>query len=611
MCGIFGHISKYDLNKDLIVKELEKRGPDGQGYEKLSTHLWNTDSSLHLFHSRLSILDLTIAASQPMHSRCGRYVLTYNGEIYNYLELKHDLEKLGHGFIGTSDTEVLLHCFMQWRESCFSKLEGIFSLAIYDRKEDQLFLARDHFGVKPLYLFEHENIFAFSSEISPLIYSGIFSKTQTPLEINTDSLEHYLNFGSTKSPDTMIKHITSFPPGHYGIISKKQLKVKKYWSLESSLKKSELSYEEACSFVKEKLISTTQKQLRSDVEVGVLLSGGIDSGILTALASKHNKKSVKTFSIGFSNEGSDINELSISKLSARKNKTEHHEVIIGNEEFLESIDEFCDAIDQPSTDGLNSFFVSKVTAKYVKVALSGLGADEFFAGYPIFHHYFKNQKLPKVFQSLTGKNIGKIFNKLGIPYMGVSNDLKSTIFDYRVIRPQYTPSNLKGQSNLNLKRNTSNIQNLSLLESSCYMRDTLLRDVDAVSMHNSLEVRVPYLDFELAQFVVSLPDEYKFNPKYNKPLLVEPFKDDLVQETYSHAKRGFEMPVGNWIQSYMNDSLKNDIYDLQAFGIQKSYIQNSFNYFEKYPANYRSIWKLIILTKWLKKHNITPSGAFL
>ena len=375
MCGIIGVQTKRNLtNTDSYefvkkfknkVESLSHRGPDGSGI--------NLQDHTILGHTRLSIIDLSNDGAQPMTYEKGDYVITFNGEIYNYREIKKDLIGLGYNFSTETDTEVILKGFIEYREKIFNKLNGIFALAIYDNKSKKLLLARDRFGVKPLYFRINDDSFSFASEVRSL-------RDQSD-EISENSKIIFLLFGSIIEPNSIYKDIKSFPAGHYGYVENCRLNTFKFYSSEFSPKYND-SYIKCTKNIKKLFSKAIEKQLMSDAPIGVFLSGGIDSSLITGIASKY-KKNLKTISLEFRDQ--KYNEGTYQKIIASKFKTDHQSSVIKNDDFDLMVEGFIQSMDQPTIDGMNTYIVSNFAKRCgLKAVLSGLGADELFFGYPLY-----------------------------------------------------------------------------------------------------------------------------------------------------------------------------------------------------------------------------------
>lgn len=603
MCGIFGYIHSHQIDHLPILKELKNRGPDASGEKVLKLSVQGTTSFLGMLHTRLSIIDTSNKAHQPMTDNSQRFVIVFNGEIYNYVELKSEFEKEGHIFLSNSDTEVLLTAYKKWGKNALDHLNGIFSFAIWDMEKEELFFARDQFGVKPLNYSMDGKTFLFSSELAPMLKSGLI---KDPC-ISSEGLNSYLAFGSVSSPHTMIHNIFSLPPGHFAIWKNGTLSLSRYWGLQSPGPKNQLfSYQEALEQVRSHMQRIVSWQMRADVPVGAFLSGGIDSSLLVALASQVTAIPLNTFSIVFGKEGEHLNEGHLARKTAKNYHCHHHEILISKDDFSRGIEDFIDAIDAPSVDGLNSFFVSKSVDHKLKVVLSGLGGDELFAGYPVFKDAYRSIK------GLNGQTLksflkllpAKIINRLGLRFLSFDHlQMLDELISYRLLQAEYLHEENRPLFSVNGALDTT--QQVSLFETSHYMLNTLLRDMDAVSMHHSLEVRVPFLDPQLAKFIFALPEKYKFHDHYNKPLIVEAFPDLLAKEIISSPKKGFHMPIGRWIKEILSDSLHQLPNAFQSLNLNPVLIEKALAKFRKNSDHYVNIWKYQVLDLWLKRHSLT------
>jgi asparagine synthase (glutamine-hydrolysing) len=594
MCGLFASITQKEINHQRVLETLQRRGPDGQGHLHKEVTVSEEKRALNLIHTRLSIVDLDQQSNQPFHSHDKRYSLIFNGEIYNYIELKKVLISQGLQFRTQSDTEVLLASYIFWGESCLEKLRGIFSFCIWDHRDESLFIARDHLGVKPLYILNHGKEFALSSTIEALLASNLV----TNKNINEKALDHFLAYGSFDGEHTLIDQIKMFPPAHFGVYKNDHLKVDRYWQMELPEQQPGHTYEDAVKHIRQLMLETTEYQMRADVDVGAFLSGGIDSGLLVALMSRYTDKPLHTYSIGFE-DNQELLEWDLAKLSAKKYQTKHHEIKITEDTFLNSLDEFIHAIDHPTVDGLNSFFVAKETGKDLKVAISGLGGDEAFAGYFFYPKIYQASKAIAPLKQISNIMPNQLRRKGKFSFLKYStNHLESILNEHRIIHP--APLKRRVFNPLPIKENYY-LSSTSIHELLYYTPNTLLRDVDAVSMHSSLEVRVPFLDHKVIEYTLSLPDQYKVSRQYNKPLLIDAFPDALPKEVISAPKRGFEMPVGRWIFKKYQDQLKDLKSGLSFLQINPTLIDQSISQFEKNNDQYRAVWKLIVLYHWSKK----------
>jgi asparagine synthase (glutamine-hydrolysing) len=581
------------------MKSLGHRGPDGRGEKSKVVSILGQVRKLNMFHTRLSIIDPVVASNQPFYSDCSRYTLIYNGEIYNHIELRSELESLGHTFKTHSDTEVLLKCYIQWAGKAVTRLRGIFAFCIWDDEENTLFMARDHLGVKPLYLANFQKSFALSSTIEAILKSGLIESPR----LRQESIDHFVEYGSFDGKNTLIDRIKMFPAGHFAIYKNEQLSIERFWKMSLPEIPLKITYEEALSEITSELKEITKLQMRADVEVGAFLSGGIDSGMLVGLMSQHTSKPIHTYSIGFEDRH-ELLEWELARKTAKKFQTIHTEIKIDENNFKNSLDEFIAAIDHPTVDGLNSFFVSRETGKELKVAISGLGGDETFAGYYFYPLIQKSSKSPGLLQSLAGKLPYSLSKKGKLaPFRYPVKNLDSVLNIHRKIGPH--GNKINGYEHIELK-NDLFLSTTSIHELENYTPNTLLRDVDAVSMYHSLEVRVPFLDPHLIDFTLQLPDNFKVSRKYNKPLLVDSFPDLLPAEIINAPKRGFEMPVGHWISRAIVDELEDLPDKCERLGIEPSIVRESIRILQQNADHYVPVWRFIVLTSWLEHYGLMP-----
>ncbi|WP_373034681.1 asparagine synthase (glutamine-hydrolyzing) [Sulfurimonas sp.] len=584
MCGIVGHISKDNIESaDFVslVKSLNHRGPDDYGIYETKCD----ENKVFLGHTRLSIIDLSKNGHQPMYSQCSRYVIVFNGEVYNFKDIKEDLIEKGYSFFSSTDTEVILNGFVEYKEKIFSKIKGMFSIAIYDKQENELFLARDKSGIKPLYYFHDKNNLIFSSEIKIL---KKYSNT-----INKDAKILFLLFGYIPEPITIYDNIKILPSGNYAIYKNGKLIFHEFERYEFAPKiiKSE---QEIIKDIRSLLDNSIKKHLVSDARVGVFLSGGLDSSVITALSSKYIDN-LTTVSLVF--EDKNLSEEYYQDLIVDKYNTNHTKYLVTENIFKETFSTFIDSMDQPTVDGYNTFLVSKVSKELgLKVVLSGIGGDEIFYGYSTFH---KTNRLKELF------SLYKIF----IPFLKKINKFKkleflnfnSQIRYYLASRGLFTPSEVSELIDVDLSYiytllenflyDNYNIENFELLsndditanyELNMYMKNQLLRDSDIFSMINSIELRVPFLDKDLVDYVLKIDSKFKFNG-VNKYLLVKATEDLIPLEITNRDKKGFELPYKTWFMNNIDEININPI-------IKKQFLENK--------THWSRVYSLMVLDKF-------------
>lgn len=526
MCGIIGMYCSEGINNDsfkYLVSNLSHRGPDFQDSF--------FDENIALGHTRLSIIDLDKTANQPLISSDRNYIIVFNGEIYNYLELRQTLEKAGFYFKTKSDTEVLLSGFIHYGEKILEKLNGIFSFCIYNKNEKSLFLARDISGIKPLYYYFDKEKFIFSSEIK------VLKKYSSGLNQNSQ-IKFYV-YGSIPGEETIYNGILNFPKGSYAFFNQKKLTLKKFSSKLKifSLKKS--------------IEESVRLEMVSDAPLGVFLSGGLDSSIIASIASKFNKQ-LNTFSLVYNSEDEKFQKLMSNRLQSN-----HFSKHINQNNFIEEKDSFIDSIDQPTIDGFNVYLLSKfLSENSFKVGISGIGADELFYGYPSF-------KRVKFLKFLSDIGIQTFSNFLPDSYKKIEYLKFDHFFSlYLANRAIFTPSYISQKFGISLndffdliypslENEFQQFKMMSEFETNYYMETQLLRDADVFGMKNSVEIRVPFLN-ELVKNSLVKGNIQAALGKNNKQTLVDLFKNDLPLKLYSQKKRGFELPYDYWLRNNIN-----------------------------------------------------------
>jgi asparagine synthase (glutamine-hydrolysing) len=542
MCGILGQlstelISSEDFKKNLL--KLNHRGPDDYGTFY--------DDNIALGQTRLSIIDLSKEGHQPMISKCENYVIIYNGEVYNFQEIKKDLVAKSYTFHSDTDTEVILNGFIEYKEKVVNKLNGMFAFSIYNITTKELFLARDKSGIKPFYYFKDNENFVYSSELK-----GI---KQYSNNINFDAKILFLLLGYIPEPYTIHENISMFPAGNYGYYKNNKLTIIKYdeYKYEPKIIK---PYEEIISDVSELFDNSIKRHLVSDAPIGTFLSGGLDSSVITAVASKY-KTNLQTLSLVFNEK--DLNEEYYQDLVVDRYSTKHTKYLIDEELFLDTIDDFFDAMEQPTIDGLNAYFVSKAAKESgLTTVLSGVGGDEIFYGYSSFKDGKTLKFLSKVPYSLMKifeysrkyKKLELLKAEQELAYylpkraLFSPNDI-AEILDiekpkvYNLIVDLYKIYNSSGIKEIEDK--------MSFFELNLYMKNQLLRDTDVFGMAHSLEIRVPFLDKELIDYILRIEPKEKFG-MCNKQILADISKGILPKEIYSRKKMGFVLPFEKWFR---------------------------------------------------------------
>ena len=582
MCGIYGFIGK-EYRKIDFRNELKKRGPDGDGVFY--------DENITLGHTRLAILDLE-NATQPMEF--DNLVIVFNGEIYNYKELREELRNFGYNFYTNSDTEVLLKGFHKWGSGVLEKLRGMFAFCIYDKKNKKLFLARDRFGIKPLIYGFFGKRFVFSSELKPIFKSFL------PKKLNYKALASYFRYGSISQPDTILEGFYFLMPGYFMEVDfNLNYKIKKYYDLASTAPFEVSLYNEAVKLTRQKLQEATKYHLVSDVEVGAFLSGGVDSSAVVGLM-REFKTDINTFSVGFSERVDVVDESEIAKRVAKFFGTKHYTIKINSNYVKKIFDEFILSLDMPSIDGINTFIVSKEASKKVKVAVSGLGGDEIFGGYP--HFKFIIQKKP--FFAKIAKFIHSIKpNRFTNPYKFVGLDEFESVELQRSVNLEKV---LKNEFNFEIfkESNLTPLQKITLFEIKNYLLNTLLRDSDVLSMANSLELRPVLLDHKLVEFAFWLRDNFKIRDGRMKAVFVDAVKDLIPKEVYTRKKSGFEMPFTMWMNGIFNKEFLSLLENKELKKIfERNYLE-SLKKRIKLKKTQRRDWMMWIFLKYLEHYKV-------
>jgi len=655
VCGICG-VAFLNRSGDAaervrtMAAAMRHRGPDGEGF------LVNDPRApgLALAMRRLSIIDLP-GGNQPIWNEARDVAVIFNGELYNYRELRDRLVRLGHRFSTQSDTEILVHGWEEWGEECLSELRGMFAFAIADFRKHYtsgplLFLARDPLGIKPLYYAQTSEGFAFASEMGALMASGIAAR-----QISQDALTSFLLFGSVSEPVTMYEGVFSLAPGHrvsVYIPDRRRLPRPHPWwdprrSPAAKDTKRPRSFSAAATALRPLLEDSVRAHLIADVPVGLFLSSGLDSGAIAALAARE-QQGIRSFTLAF--PGTAYDESALTRVVAGRCGTQHTEIPLDGNAIPARLDEALAALDQPTMDGINTYFVSWAAREAgLKVALSGLGGDELFAGYSTFADTPRLSQLATaakfVPSALRGTTSGMLRSLLA---SGRSPDaaMKATaawrnperlphpyyfaraLFPpgeiEKLIEPRFRPSTLAAdgytleptwlgwlQLAADEAQHMDPIEALSWLELRTYMASTLLRDTDSVSMARSLEVRVPLLDTPLVEFVAALPDGARRKSGVQKALLVEAMGDLLPAEITSQKKRTFTLPWEEWLRgplrTRMEESFASVPEALTAL-VKPDGVSSVWNTFLSRKTSWSRPWSLFVLYEWARRQESSPSS---
>ncbi len=625
MCGISGIYSNKPvadpsdrLACERMLDALLHRGPDGQGMY--------VSERVILGHRRLAIIDLSEAAKQPISNEDGSVWLSFNGEIYNFRSLRSELEKLGHSFKSQSDGEIIVHLYEQFDVGCLDRLEGMFAFALWDVRKKRLLLARDRFGMKPLYYSDAAPGFVFASEANAVLASGFVS-----CEYRREALIQFLQYGVVSGQLTAFKHIHSLPPAHYALKDEGGFSIHPYWNFAQCMRRT--GHAPVSLFeLRELFQENVKRHLVSDAPLGILLSGGMDSSSLVALASKVNERRLHTVTLAFEEESYD--ESLFAQQISDYFDTVHHERTITASDVLRALPAFFQAMDQPTVDGLNTFMVAESARDMgFKVLLSGLGGDEVFAGYshlkkaPLLFECLRWLKLvPKWARGGLVRSLSKVVQLGGVHGADRLNYLEdpSVMSAYRAYRGLFPPDAIQKITGCSAEEiqeaddlipmdHVSNYLDLALiLEFDRYLHDQLLRDTDVMSMRNSLEMRVPFLDHKLVEAVFSLPLKERFHRGVQKKLLRDIVGSALPTITFEHPKRGFVFPLDSWMRSSLRPQIEevllaNREHTIGGLVIRKNLIERIWREFLSGKIHWSRPWALFVFMNWLNRDSGTSA----
>lgn len=611
MCGIIGYISdksysieSFKYYRDLMVH----RGPDDSGIWK------NENSKIILGHRRLSIIDLSENANQPMISKCERYILVFNGEIYNFIELKNILLDKGYQFLSNSDTEVIINAYKEWGESCLAYFNGMFSFALLDlgneNNEGNLFFCRDRFGKKPLYYYHKNNTFIFASELK-----SIPKEFRGSLDLNATN--NYLALGYVPGSESIVKDIYKLPAGFAGrfLLGSGKLKIWKWWEIPSLKQNNRLSHEEIL-FNVEKLITESIKiRLRSDVPVGILLSGGLDSSLITAIASNISSSKINTFT--FSQSDSEFDESPHASIVAKAFDTNH--TFLKTDSFdLNPIDDIDQFVDEPIADSsiIPTYLISKIAGTHVKVALGGDGGDEIFGGYESYSSALSLNRFMRFMPEALLWNFSTLASKFPLGFKGRNRIMSlkegpfkaqiwgTPFFDIRSRTRLLSSKTLSDINNINSPENILNdcfefgenqVENMIRMDIKTKLTDDFLFKVDRYSMASSLEIRSPFLDKDLSEYMLAnVPTDFKLN--YNNTRIIEKkiAKKYLPKDLNVNRKQGFSIPIDSWLKNSKLD-WRGKILEFDKDLFNKDEIVNLIDGFDRGRLNGSRIFSLLML----------------
>lgn len=612
MCGIIGiklfqgEPKKSDQTRVEKGLETQKhRGPDSTGLKIIGSAV--------LGHNRLSIIDLKERSNQPFQDKTGRYSIVFNGEIYNYPELKNDLLEKRFTFETSSDTEVLLYHLIQNGVNGIDSLDGCFAFAFYDSLEDELILARDHMGINPLLFSIEENEVLFASELHGFKY------LLPNWSINTEALNDYFRFTYAPAPKTMLNEVQKLLPGHYLKIKGKDLDMVNYYQPKSKLD-NEIKYDAAVKKTKKLVERAVIKRMNADVPLGTFLSGGLDSSIVSAIAADF-KSELNTYSIGFKGNNY-FDESEFAKKVADRVKSVHHAIQLEDVNVLSSLKDVLDSFDEPFADSsaIAMYFLSEKAKQNLTVCLSGDGADELFAGYNKHKAFLKSQRpgvmlqvALKIIGNLSGNRNGKVANKIR-----QLNKFKTLItkkwpdkywFLASFIDSDTRNSLLKesNEDDLQLKVGNESLSDFLIADQQFVLPNDMLKKVDVMSMCHSLEVRTPFLDRELVDFVNTLPENYKFENRIGKRVLRDAFQGMLPDEIFTRSKKGFEVPLHEWILKSWNEIIQDKWFEEEFLQKQNIFRFNGVESLKKRLFSNNPgesavvVWAYIVFQNWYSR----------
>lgn len=631
MCGIAGFLDfeKKEQSKNpeqvlsTMLDSIRHRGPDDRGSERISNA---NGPTLHLGHQRFSIIDLSPRGHQPMPNESKTLWISTNSEIYNFRELREKLSP-SFRFNSQSDTEVLLKSYEHWGLNCLEMIRGMFAFAIWDAKIQSLILVRDRLGIKPLYYLPLKNKFLFASEVRALLASGL-----SDTKINHSGLYHFLSFGHLKSPNTLIGNIQELQPGYYLIIDRHgNIDRKRYWNPCQSIASTNSHQTDPKTSIDQLLKEAVQYRQVSDVPIGAFLSGGIDSSAIVSHMTNTLDEPISTISIGFKEK--EFNESEYSAEISRLYKTQHKLITLEEEQLLEALPGAINSMDQPTIDGINTYIISRAAKEAgLKVVLSGLGGDELFGGYPSFSLVSQLQQKKKLldlfpnFLTKFGTNLLKktmpsdqsdklehwLEGKLSGPHeyfliraLYCENQVCDLFVDQDITKKEIINYYELTNKLLNDLKINGDFTLVSYLEITHYLQNMLLRDTDMMSMSIPLEVRVPFMDHKLVEYMFGLPEKYKKLTNTPKSLLVDSLKTPLPDSVINRKKMGFTLPFELWMRGKLKSEIESVLLtpiNLFSELISQKAVENIWKQFLDGRTSWSRPWALYVLKSWIDKN---------
>ncbi|MBD3287788.1 asparagine synthase (glutamine-hydrolyzing) [candidate division KSB1 bacterium] len=618
MCGIFGiYFSDHSkpVDREMVIaatNTMTHRGPDNSGFY--------INKNIGFGHRRLSIIDLS-AGHQPMFNEDGKIAITYNGEIYNYRKIRDLLIRKGHIFKTNCDTEVIIHAYEEWSFECLQQFNGMFAFALWDRNKESLWVVRDRLGIKPLYYFWDGKTCIVSSEIKPILKTGFIKP-----EVNYNVLDTYFSVGYVPGPETMFKNIYKLLPGHYLQLIKNIFQTKEYWDF-ADVSQTNMPIDEAKQHLESLLVDSVRKRLMSDVSSGAFLSGGLDSSTIVSLMKQIGEQEIKTFTVGYP-ERSDSTDKQYAQIIANKFNTQHHIFHLEPDDFFSSIKTLVQYSEEPVVEpaAIALYHISKLARKNAIVLLSGEGSDEVFAGYFLYQLMNRINNVQKIIPANLWKMFSpaKVFspkmkyNKyldwlqspLETRYQGTSSyltdSLKKQIYseDFYHSHDDYLHRTFSHYFN-RVEHKTDTINKMLYVDTKTWLVDDLLLKADKMTMATSIELRVPFLDHRIIEFVSSLPSSLKVRNGSGKHILKMLMKQRLPQQVIEREKMGFPIPVKKWISQEFAESVQTILSENSFDFINKSYANETLSKLKKgQEDNAHFLMSIIVLDFWAKHFGV-------
>jgi asparagine synthase (glutamine-hydrolysing) len=604
MCGIVGFNWEDEKKIKSLAALLHHRGPEQEGF--------HVADGVSIGHKRLCILDLSVKGRQPLYNEDKTVCISYNGEIFNFEELRRMLEQAGHKFMSRTDTEVLVHGYEEWGIDLLERINGQFAFCIFDKKKNIFFIARDRLGIKPLYYYCDDRNFIFGSELK------VFLRSDIRKEINKNALDYYLLFGNTPFEQSILDGVKKLPAGCYLIYDLKERKIQKYqryWAV-SFDEQIDCTEEELKRQIADRLEESVRMQLISDVPLGAFLSGGVDSSIIVSIMRKYVTE-LNTFSIRF--DRPDYNESQYAKIVSDKFHTIHHEIEFNAESVRDLIAQLPNYYDEPFGDPsmIPTCLVCRVAKKYVTVSLSGTGGDELFGGYPRYNDFIVLKKLnhlPTAFKYILGRSIEAAnlllkkdeFNKL-VTFLGQRQPdyiIYLQLFSYMFRSKEEGIDKLSPFDYLRKHfRYDDDITNTMNFDINEYLPDCLLVKEDRASMAVSLEARVPFLDHRFVEFAARIPPHFKIKMGRKKYILKKAFSDILPAEVLHRKKQGFGVPLEHYFRDELRDYTYGEIFDFDAYDYyDKNRLKELWQKHQQKISDYsRLFWSIMMFNLWFRK----------